>query len=79
MAEAEVNELRDRLDGAVCAITLNPMVDPVIDPEGNTYGRAAIMRWLSENNASPITRNPLYSDQLVSNRALREVTAVESS
>jgi len=35
------------------------MVDPVIDPEGNTYERSAIEDWLSKNQTSPITRNPL--------------------
>ena len=83
VAQKETASLQDRLDDVVCAITQAPMVDPVIDPEGNTYERAAIMHWLTSrnssgdlNNTSPITRNTLTTAQLVSNRALREVTDV---
>lgn len=47
------------------------MTDPVVDPEGNTYEREAIMDWLSKNSTSPITRTPLRASQLVPNRALR--------
>lgn len=51
------------------------MVDPVQDPEGNTYERAAIEKWLESNDTSPITRSPLSVDQLTPNRALRNVIA----
>jgi hypothetical protein len=32
-----------------CPITLEPLVDPVIDPEGNTFERAAIFAWIREH------------------------------
>lgn len=47
------------------------MQDPVIDPEGNSYERIAIVNWLRTNPTSPITRSPLNISQLVPNRALR--------
>jgi hypothetical protein len=48
------------------------MADPVIDPEGNTFERAAITAWLLSNPTSPITRKPLSVNQLSPNRALLE-------
>jgi hypothetical protein len=57
----------------LCPITHMPMQDPVVDPEGNTYERAAITRWLQTHATSPVTRAPLIVHQLVPNRALRTV------
>jgi Mg-chelatase subunit ChlD len=54
-----------------CPITDELMVDPVMDPDGNTYERAAIIQWLSTHNTSPITRAPLTVNQLIPNRSLR--------
>eukprot|EP00291_Cryptomonas_curvata_P000408 CAMPEP_0172194276 /NCGR_PEP_ID=MMETSP1050-20130122/25480_1 /TAXON_ID=233186 /ORGANISM="Cryptomonas curvata, Strain CCAP979/52" /LENGTH=86 /DNA_ID=CAMNT_0012870045 /DNA_START=239 /DNA_END=495 /DNA_ORIENTATION=+ len=48
------------------------MTDPVIDPEGNSFEREAIERWLRTHNTSPITRSRLTPDRLAANRALRE-------
>jgi hypothetical protein len=56
----------------ICPITNEVMREPVIDYEGNTYEKSAILNWLKINNTSPITRNPLRIDQLVPNRALLE-------
>ena len=47
------------------------MVDPVMDPEGNSYERRAITEWLRRNPVSPITRSPLQISQLAPNRALK--------
>ena len=55
----------------ICPITGELMQDPVIDTEGNTYERSAIVEWLVRNNTSPITRNPLACQDLRPNRALR--------
>ncbi|CAF0863175.1 unnamed protein product [Didymodactylos carnosus] len=48
------------------------MVDPVMDPDGNSYERRAINDWLMNNSTSPITRNPLTIHDLTPNRALRQ-------
>ena len=61
----------------LCPITLEPMVDPVIDREGNTYEKSAIMDWLANNSESPITRSPLTANDLVPNRAL--IDAIKNS
>lgn len=53
-----------------CPITHELMVEPVSDPEGNTYERAAIEEWISKNGTSPLTRNPLRVEDLCPNRAV---------
>lgn len=56
----------------LCPITRTVMTDPVIDPEGNSYERSAIMDWLQRSSTSPVTRAPLTARDLAPNRALRE-------
>jgi len=58
-------------DSFCCPLTSDLMTDPVVDPEGNTYDRIAIVAWLKDHQTSPITRNPLQAKDLVSNRALK--------
>jgi len=55
-----------------CPITGEVMKDPVVDPEGNSYERAAIEEWLKRERTSPLTRSPLTEEQLAPNRALRD-------
>ena len=55
-----------------CPITSELMTDPVIDPEGNSYERAAIEEWLGRSATSPVTRAPLAWHQLAPNRALKD-------
>lgn len=62
-------------ESLLCPITSQRLVDPVVDPEGNTYERSAILDWLRRNPISPITRSPLTPDQLVPNRALASLLA----
>ena len=61
----------------LCPITLEPMTEPVIDPEGNTYEKTAILEWIALNNNSPITRRPLRAECLVPNRALMEALSAD--
>ncbi len=42
----------------VCPITGELMVDPVVDPEGHTWERHAVVRWLELSQTSPLTRSP---------------------
>lgn len=60
-----------------CPITEEVMIDPVVDPEGNSYERAAIVEWLQHKGNSPITRTPLRVDQLIPNRSLRNAIEEE--
>ena len=56
-----------------CPITGQHMKDPVSTPDGNTYEREAIEKWLQNNNTEPQTRNILRRDQLIPNRVLKEM------
>ena len=56
----------------ICPITFEVMREPVIDHEGNTYEKSAILEWIQRDHRSPITRNPLSAEQLIPNRALLE-------
>ena len=56
-----------------CPLTLDVMTDPVLDREGNTFEREAVVAWLQKNKTSPISREPLNESMLVPNIALREM------
>jgi len=62
----------------ICPITQEPMVEPVIDPEGISYEKAAILAALAIKTESPITRSALTPDQLIPNRALIDAIALLS-
>ena len=61
------------IDLPVCPITQQEIKEPVIDREGNTYEKQAILEWLETNNISPLTRNRLTSEDLQPNRAYIEI------
>jgi hypothetical protein len=68
----------------ICPITQRVMVDPVIGRDGHSYERSAIEDWLARSLTSPITREYMAADQVVSNRGLRDsiealVAAAEST
>mmetsp|Transcript_5811 Transcript_5811/g.12904 ORF Transcript_5811/g.12904 Transcript_5811/m.12904 type:complete len:833 (+) Transcript_5811:293-2791(+) len=66
-------------ESLVCPITGEIMVDPVVDHEGHSYEKEAILEWLSDNQVSPITRNPLTPAQLSPNHALRNALGSQPS
>jgi Mg-chelatase subunit ChlD len=59
-------------DTFYCPITYTIMIDPVIGPDGHTYERNAIQQWLSTSNVSPITKQPMSTNNLIPNIALRD-------
>lgn len=60
-------------DYLCCKITLDIFRDPVIAPSGFTYERAVLLDHLHKvGNFDPITREPLYSPQLIPNLAIKE-------
>ena len=54
-------------DDFYCPITGDLMSDPVSEPDGHTYERSAIIKWLSKNNTSPMTRSGLCVSTLKEN------------
>lgn len=61
----------------ICPITHEPIMDPLVDPEGFAYERAAIMSWVSRHQTSPMTRSRLSTDQL--SPLLQNLRIAESS
>mmetsp|Transcript_14539 Transcript_14539/g.40104 ORF Transcript_14539/g.40104 Transcript_14539/m.40104 type:complete len:195 (+) Transcript_14539:267-851(+) len=60
-----------------CPITGEPMVEPVVAPDGHTYEKVAIRRWLTTSDKSPLTGSVLAHNNLVPNYGL--ISSVESS
>merc|ERR1711907_547281 len=58
-------------DSFLCPITCCVMEDPVTLSDGHTYEKAAINRWLSDHNTSPLTGATLGNKMFVPNHALR--------
>ena len=56
-----------------CPITNMPMVDPMIAPDGDSYEREDIVRWLMRRRVSPVTNEPIAYPILIPNHALRNV------
>ena len=63
----------------ICPITQSIMTNPVIDREGNSYEKNAIIKHLQQatKRVSPITGNRLRISDLVDNKALKE--AIDSA
>ena len=55
-----------------CPITMQLLMDPVFCLDGHTYERAAIEKWLSRNNKSPVTNEPMQQT-VIPNFAMRRV------
>lgn len=56
------------LEGLLCPISHELMLEPKIAPEGQTFDKPSIDGWLHNNNINPSTKNPLQSNQLVNNQ-----------
>ena len=54
-----------------CPITGDLMNEPVLGKDGHSYEKSEILKWLSTNSTSPITREPLTKDDLVDNLPLK--------
>ena len=64
-------------DAFMCKITMSLMKDPVMDPDGFSYEREAIEKWIKKNGTSPMTRRPLTLEELKPNRALKDAIEEE--
>jgi hypothetical protein len=55
----------------LCPITLQMMVNPLMTRTGFNFEKAAILSWLDQGSGScPLTREPLTTSDLISNRRL---------
>ena len=71
VAPSVVSSEDDYPDHFLCPITYEVMHDPVQDPSGHVYERQALLRALGRNPVSPLTRQPLRSEELQPADALR--------
>jgi U-box domain len=56
----------------ICPLTLETMVNPLMDRSGRSFERKAILEWITtKNSICPITRQPLFVKDLVPNNKLR--------
>ena len=62
--KAGVDDLmpKERPDEHLCAISKEPMVDPVVAEDGFTYERSQIEEWLKNSGTSPKTREEMGTD-----------------
>ena len=58
-------------DAFLCPLTLEPMQDPVVTCDGQTYERGAIEQWLRQSSTSPLTGQQLPHLGLAPNVVLR--------
>ena len=55
-----------------CPITGELMKDPVSEPDGHTYERNAIEKWIMDKGTSPMTRKYIGTDDLKPNLTLKK-------
>lgn len=71
--EARLAAPRIGRHGVSCPLSLEPMHDPVVASDGQTYERAHIERWLAAHDVSPVTNLPLAHKHLAPNLALKQL------
>lgn len=61
----EINSIKvDLLSLIHCPITLDPIKEPVITPQGIIFEKEAILTWIEENGTCPLTRQALTRKQI---------------
>eukprot|EP00041_Stephanoeca_diplocostata_P011872 m.197007 g.197007 ORF g.197007 m.197007 type:complete len:387 (+) comp18706_c0_seq1:462-1622(+) len=66
-----VYAVRSPLQGFICPLSRNIMIDPVVDADGNSFERRDVELWLSSHSTSPITHNLMKKLHLRPNVALK--------
>ena len=76
--------MSDFISKNICPITHTPVDElyktstPVLAPDGWTYNKESLVKWLTSHGNSPVTRQPMTISQLIINRALIPDTVPES-
>ncbi len=60
-------------DSLLCPLTLELFRDPVLAQDGHTYERDAIEEWIRKTGTSPITRQPISIQHLISNITVKKI------
>jgi serine/threonine protein kinase len=61
------------MDACKCPITDEIFEDPVVGDDGHTYERKAIIDWLTKNQTSPMTREPMDINSLRTNYIVKKM------
>lgn len=61
-----------------CPLSLEQFRKPMLAPDGQTYERSVIIKWLKLNPISPTTREPIRQEQLIRNRPVESAIHVLS-
>ena len=61
------------MESCKCPITDEIFEDPVVGDDGHTYERKAITDWLTKNQTSPITRQPMDINSLRTNYIVKKM------
>jgi U-box domain len=60
-------------DEFTCPLTLELMINPVVNRQGKCYERAALVKWLAQPNATcPLTRQPIQLSEFIPNAKLQK-------
>ena len=62
-------------DDFYCPITGDLMKDPVSEPDGHTYERNAIEKWIMDKGTSPMTRKNIKVSDLKPNLTLKNTNS----
>ena len=77
LQELTKDEDTDVDDSLVCPLTHKVYDDPVITQYGFTYERAALLKYMAENNnMDPLAKKPITREKIVSNPALKKVADI---
>ena len=71
-----MSSLISLMDVFRCSISHELMIDPVIDPCGDTFDRANIEGWLERQGNCPLTRRDIGIGNLIPNRIVRDALAI---
>lgn len=66
-------------DMLLCPITLQLMTDPVMDCNGHTFERSAIVAWYAAHDTSPITNQLVANKNLTVNYAIKQLLDANSN
>lgn len=68
-----MQEVLDFPDSFYCPLTREPMLEPFVDPEGNSFERGIIFQWLENNAFSPLTGTSMKFTDLRPNVELKRM------
>ena len=63
-------------ESLTCPITDNIFLNPVITPEGQTYDKKNLLKYVEKKGENPLTRNKLFKTQLIGNILIKDLCEI---